>query len=447
MKKKNTLIVMILFLLFIPLKYVDAKASASISVSTSSTIVGNSGSATLTITSDDILGQIYGTFSCGGLGQQDLFYINNIDKNATVKKYTINWTAKSIGTYTCVVEGLTVGTLKRPEDGIYSVNATSKTINVVKASSSSSGSSKNPSTGGTTATKKEYSSDNTLKSLSIEGYNLEPVFNKDTLEYRLKVDQSVEKIKVNASANDDKASVKGTGEVSLSNGENTLEIKVTAENGNEKVYKIIVTAEDLNPIKVNLDDKEFTIVKKNNDLIQKLDYYEEVSIKINEEDIVAYENTKTKTTLVLLKDNDNNINYYVYDAKENTYKEYSYIKIGGVTLRLIDSNIVPKNYSKHTLELQDKKIDYYKMKESNKVGLIYGINEKTGNIGYYVYDAEEETLSKYYDEEIKVYESNLKKQRDYTIILAGVTVLILVLSLVLTIIISKNKNKNKYKFK
>ena len=39
--------------------------------------------------------------------------------------------------------------------------------------------------------------------------------------------------------------------------ENTIEIKVTAENGNEKIYKLLVTVKDKNPITVKIDEKNF----------------------------------------------------------------------------------------------------------------------------------------------------------------------------------------------
>lgn len=352
--------------------------------------------------------------------------------------YTFSFTAKSVGTATITV--LAIDTADFDTDGAFS-GAKSVTLNVVAKSISSSGS----SSSGTTAEKKEYSSDNTLKSLSIDGYELEPAFDSGTAEYKLTVDQSVEKIKINATANHEKASVAGAGEVNLSSGENTIEVKVTAENGNEKVYKLIVTVEDLNPIKVNVGNEEFTIVRKNNDLIEPLAYYEEVTINLNDQEIVAYENTNTNVTLVLLKDSDNNIGYYIFDKVKNTYTEYRYISVGGVTLQLLDTDEKLENYTKYTLELQDQKIDYYKIKGSHKVGLIYGTNVKNGNTGYYVYDKNEETLSKYYDEEVKVYQDQVKELRSYLMILLGGISLISIVIIVISLKRSKRAKRNKYK--
>lgn len=446
MKKRMIRVLLLtIFFLGIAVEVDAATVSASIEVSPSNTVVGNKGKATLTISSNEAIGQIYGTFTCGGLGEKDLKYSVS-DSPSKSRTYTIDWTAKTAGTYTCTVKNLEVGTLETLDWP--TVAAPSKTITVVKATSGgSSGGSGGSSSGagGTTSGKKEYSSDNTLKSLSIDGYDLEPAFNKDTTEYRLTVDQSVEKIKVNATANDGKASITGTGEKSLSNGENTIEIKVTAENGNEKIYKLIVTVSDLNPISVNLGEEELTIVKKNNNLIEPLEYYNEITLNINDQEVVAYENTETNVTLVLLKNANNEINYYIYDKVKNTYTKYRYIKVGNVTLQLLTSNKIPENYQKYDLELQNEIIDFYKIKGSHKVGLIYGTNIKTGNTSYYVYDSNEETLSKYYNEEVKIYQDQIATLKNYLMIFVGGVALVTIIVIVSSLKRGHKKQINRHK--
>ena len=354
--------------------------------------------------------------------------------------YTFTFTAKKAGTAKVTVLATDVADFDT--NGDFS-GAKTVTIKVVAKSSSSGGS--GSSSGGTTADVKKYSSDNSLKSLSVDGYEIGPTFNKDTLEYSLTVDQSVEKIKVSASTNHDKASVSGAGEISLANGENTIEVKVTAENGNQRVYKIIVTVSDLNPIVVKVNNKDFTIVKKNNNLVPLLDYYDEISLTISDQAVVAYENTNTKVILVLLKDSDNNIKYYVYDAVKNMYTEYRYISLGGVTLQLTDADYKLDFYTKYDLKVQELTIDYYKIKGSHKVGLIYGTNVKTGNTGYYVYDQTEETLSKYYDEEVKVCLEQASKYKNYLMILIGGIAFVSIILIALSLKKGSNSRKNRYK--
>ena len=67
---------------------------------------------------------------------------------------------------------------------------------------------------------------------------MNPSFNKDTLEYKINLNADITKININAETEDSKAIVEGTGEKDLKPGNNFIEIKVIAENGNEKIYKI-----------------------------------------------------------------------------------------------------------------------------------------------------------------------------------------------------------------
>ena len=399
----------IIILLLIILPKVNA-TSANISVSTSNTVVGGTGTATLTISGDGKhLGQIYGTFTCGGLGNKDLTYVES-SSPATSKTYTISWKGSTAGVYTCSVTGLQVGVLEEPDKGLVSVSAASKTIKVVAASSgnsnnssnsgnnsSSSNNSSNSNSGGTTANKKTYSSDNTLSSLSVDGYEIDPSFNKDTLEYKLEVDESVEEINVSAKANDAKAEVSGIGKISLSSGENTIEVKVIAENGNEKVYKIVVNVKDMNPIEVSIDSNTYTIVKKNNDLIDKLEKYEESVIKIDNQDVICYKNTNGSITLVILKDKDGKYAYYVYDAENNSYSLYRQLNYGNISLYYMDipKKMIPLGYKKYTFDYDNDSFIGYKYNKKSEFYLFYAMNIDNSVLSLYKYDSKENTIQRY----------------------------------------------------
>ena len=447
--KKYKVFLVIIFL-FVRLDIVSADVSASISVSTTDTVVGNSGKATLTINGNgEHFGQIYGTFSCEGLGNKDLMFTIS-DSAPTSRSYVIDWVAKSVGTYTCSVSGVQVGLLEHPEKGLISVNATSKKINVIGSSNKnqSSGGSNQSSgkqgSGGTTADKKEYDSNNDLNSLSVEGYELNPSFSKEVLEYKLEVDESVEKIKVLAKASSDKATIHGVGDINLTSGENTIEVRVEAENGNEKIYKINVTVKDQHPIRVMVDDKEYTVVKKNNDIIKKLEYFDEEIIKIGDQDVVSYINSKTNVRVVILKDSDNKVGYYIYNEKSEKYSLYRSVTVGNVTLQLLELPVKLVRFKKYSIKINDVDCDFYKIKKSHQVGLIYGTNVKTGNTGYYVYDTNEDTLSRYYDEEVNVVNGEYLDFKNKAMIFMGIASGVVIISLVVSICRSiKGKRKRK----
>ncbi len=427
--KKNILISIILVIaVFIYTTEVNAATgSLGISASVNTAKVGQTVKATIYI--KGLTGRFNVTSSNPAVlsgGCMNVWYENDGD--------SCSFSAKGVGSATITVTAISVN---HNDDYSEFTGSKSVSINIVDSSSSNSGGTTNNNS--TTKEVKEYSSDNALASLSVDGYDIEPKFNKDTLEYKLFVDEKVESIKINAKAKDSKAEVKGTGDVKLSPGENTLEIKVIAENGNEKVYKLIVMVEDKNPIHVKIDNKEYTVVKKNNNLIDKLDGYEEITIKIDNQDVVAYKNKKTNVTLVILKDSDNKLGYYVYNDNEKSYKKYRFITIGNVVLQLLDANEVMDHYNKYKITIQNEDIDIYKIKKNYKVGLIYGTNIKTGNTGFYVYDENENTLSKYNEEEFLLYKKDIKKLKSYLMIVLGSVSLIAIVIIIISLVKSKKR--------
>ncbi len=92
------------------------------------------------------------------------------------------------------------------------------------------------------------SPNNKLSSLEVTGYALTPTFNRDTESYDIIVNPSVDKISVNAAAIDSKASVAGTGTVSLQSGNNTIQVEVKAENGSVRTYRLHVVRQSNAPV-------------------------------------------------------------------------------------------------------------------------------------------------------------------------------------------------------
>ncbi len=91
------------------------------------------------------------------------------------------------------------------------------------------------------------SPNNKLNSLGVEGFTLTPTFDRDTYSYDLIVDPSVANVTVYANAIDSKASLSGTGSVSLQSGANEIRVLVKAENGSEREYMIHVVRQDNGP--------------------------------------------------------------------------------------------------------------------------------------------------------------------------------------------------------
>ena len=80
-----------------------------------------------------------------------------------------------------------------------------------------------------------------LKTLTIDGYEINPVFNKNTVDYYLTVSNDVNSLKVTAVPENSGAKVTITGNNDLKSIENDIVISVKSERGITKTYKIHVT--------------------------------------------------------------------------------------------------------------------------------------------------------------------------------------------------------------
>ena len=93
----------------------------------------------------------------------------------------------------------------------------------------------------TTKPEEENKSSNAMLSgLTVDVEGLSPEFNKDTDNYTLQVGSDVEALQITATPEDEKATVQVQGNENLQEGENTVTITVTAEDGTTKVYTITV---------------------------------------------------------------------------------------------------------------------------------------------------------------------------------------------------------------
>lgn len=182
-----------------------------------------------------------------------------------------------------------------------------------------------------------------LSKLQINQEGLTPNFNKDKTNYCVTVSDKVDELKITAEPEDLNAKVSVVGNTELKNGDNKIDITVTAQNGSKKVYTIIVTKtsdpEKSNSYLLNLIVENATLspvfskeefnyncgtVGKNIDTLKILAFGENENVKI---DIIG--NDK-------LKYGDNKIDIKVTSEDGTTTKVYC------ITVKR-DSDIVTEN--------------------------------------------------------------------------------------------------------
>ncbi|MDE6285145.1 MAG: cadherin-like beta sandwich domain-containing protein, partial [Bacilli bacterium] len=86
----------------------------------------------------------------------------------------------------------------------------------------------------------EPSANNNLASLAVEGYTLTPVFHKGVTFYATSVGNDVNSIVITATAEDENATIEGTGLKPVNSGENTFQVIVTSQAGTQKTYTVLV---------------------------------------------------------------------------------------------------------------------------------------------------------------------------------------------------------------
>lgn len=424
MKKRFTIITFVLatFLLSVlPIQYIQAATgSINASASSSNVVVGNTVRVTVRVSSSSDIGswrfdlnydstklRLSANSSPTSVAG---FFTFNGQKSAT---YTYNFTALATGKTNVSVRNAAIVGI---DEKFMSVTSNTISINITAKTSTPT----NPPINIPT----NYSSNNNLTSLKVEGVELTPVFNKSVMEYSLELEPNTEKINIIAIAEDSKASIFGAGEVAVTDGDNKLQIKVRAENGNEKTYVINALVKEADPIEVFIGNVKYTVIRKQG-VIEAPKNYVMTTVTIKDEEIPAYTNEITKFTLVGLKAETGEVALYIYDEKTETYTLYRELSFNSIDFYPFPpkSNVkIPKGYESFTLTIDENEITAYRLNEDTKYSLIYGMNLETGNTGFYLYDSEEGTLQRYYEDESLYFQDIISKYLIATIIL-GTTVL------------------------
>lgn len=238
---------------------------------------------------------------------------------------------------------------------------------------------------------------NLLSSLSLSKGTLSPAFDPEVTEYNVNLKAGSTATSVSAQAKDTKASIEGTGEKTLVEGDNLVEVKVTAENGDVRTYKINIYVEEKNLTQIKFDKMNYGIVTKV-DRLEAPAGFEKTTLAVNGKDVPAWKNADMKLTLLYLRNEDGNKDFYIYDEKEGTVVSlYKPIQIAGkdyIQLSIVRS-AQERSGMKYNAKIKigDLTIDgwEYEDKAYENYVLLYLMN-KEGKANYYLYEKSEGTL-------------------------------------------------------
>lgn len=252
MKTKKIGIVIFIIIITM-LSKVYAAGSFSVSASSTSIYVGNT--TTLTIKTSDCAGKFTVTSSNSSVATVSS---SSVWVDGTT---TVTITAKANGTANIVVMTQDVSDIDLNDvKGSKSVTVTvstkqTSTSNNTSSAKPNTSTSSKPSSSNASTSNKVNNKTNTqtsvqstlsnnayLKEFRVDIPGITPDFNKNTFNYALTVEESVNNLNVTAVPEDSKASVSISGNTNLNLGENTINVKVTAEDKKTtKTYTINVT--------------------------------------------------------------------------------------------------------------------------------------------------------------------------------------------------------------
>ena len=340
MKKKRLLVVVCIILCisvlsFFAIRSFNKKSYAvgNIYVSPSSLTIEEGSTQSFTIKSENAIGDVSIESSNNGVASvsQNEWSTGMVGENET-KSGTITVTGVSVGnaTITMTIDGatfdeedlsgqvrtVTVNVVPKQVNnndngGNTSNNNTANnndSNNNVATNNNSGNSSTNITSNNNTGNNSQSndsskkSDNNNIKELSVEGYKVKKISNNN---YSLDVNRDLEKINIKVVCEDDKATVTGTGEKSLKDGENKFEIVVTSESG--KTNKIYLTVKKISIYE--LKDLDTALTDKSDDsIIVKMDSNSSVTSK----DLLKIKESGKTINLV----DDSNTKYsFIIDGK------------------------------------------------------------------------------------------------------------------------------------
>lgn len=188
----------------------------------------------------------------GGFGTLQVSSIGNTE--ATYKKtFSLQFEAKKKGTSIIGMDGFAKVT--DAEGNHFSMSSNNLTITVSKKRSTAVSETKDPSLPHVTP-EPVRSKENRLKALSAHCLSFSPQFSPEQTEYDVSVDADTDTLYVSFVPMDEKARVLLKGNEKLQAGANQVVVRVIAENGQERQYKLLVMKENREEMKGRQEEEE-----------------------------------------------------------------------------------------------------------------------------------------------------------------------------------------------
>lgn len=385
-----------------------ANATSAISASPSSVTIGKNFTVTLKVTCASI-GSVEGNIT---YDSSIVEFVSGSDAAGTAGTLRLSKFASSdgIGSFTF---SLTFKTLKAGSSAIKFTPTEVATFSTEVVSCPSA------STTVTVKSQAALSSNANLKSLKVSSGTLSPAFSPNTVNYSVTVPNTVTTLTMSATVADSSATLSVGGSKNLKVGKNVRTVTVRAANGATKTYTINITRQQgegttseppatseppvtseppSSKVSVTVDGKSMTVIEDLSEVNIPAGFSVD-EVTINDMAVICVKNT-AGVTMLYLNDGETNA-FYIYDSENISFTKYRTITVKGATYLLVDkprNTAVPSGFSATNVTINETEVSAWKAdgKEFKDFYLIY-VSSESGNLGFYLYDAAEDTITRYVD--------------------------------------------------
>lgn len=244
------------------------------------------------------------------------------------------------------------------------------------------------------------SGNNALSTLTVSAGTLTPAFDPAVTEYTLSLPQGTEKLTLTATPSDSNATVQGDGELTLQEGENTLSLVVTAENGDTKTYTVTAKVAQAPTLFLDYNGQRLGVVKDVSQVTPPAGFAPAEPITYSGDTLPIWTDVSGKRTLVYLMDEKTSAQgFYLFSQTTGVQSPYLPILCGSVTYIYTD---IPKELSSvpgltpATVKAFGQTLNGWTYNDASlKDFCVLYLMDDAGSYGYYTYDSREETLQRF----------------------------------------------------
>ena len=259
-----------------------------------------------------------------------------------------------------------------------------------------------PSGGGSTDNDPgvSLSSNNALSSLTVSAGTLTPAFDPAITEYTLSLPSQSDRLTITANPSDSRATVQGDGDISLQDGETSLSVVVTAEDGSTKAYTITVQVAQAPTLFLDYNGQRLGVVKDVSQVTPPAGFAPAEPITYSGDTLPIWTDVSGKRTLVYLMDEKTSAQgFYLFSQTTGVQSPYLPILCGSVTYIYTD---IPKELSSvpgltpATVKAFGQTLNGWTYNDASlKDFCVLYLMDNAGSYGYYTYDSREETLQRF----------------------------------------------------